>query len=338
VPLDTLGRPLRSLRISVTDRCNLRCLYCMPEESYVWLPRQEILHYEEMARLADVFVSLGVEEIHITGGEPLVRHDLPRLVEMLAPRVKDLALTTNGTHLARMAGELRSAGLARVTVSLDTLRRERFLAMTRRDELAHVLEGIARAREAGFSPLKVNTVVMRGRNDDEIGDLLAFAKEAGAELRFIEYMDVGGATHWSWERVVSKREILERVEQRFGPPVPVITDPSSPAVRYRLADGTTFGVIASTTAPFCRACDRSRLTADGTFLLCLYATEGVNLRDALRSGASDDELRALVSSTWAARADRGAEVRLALREERGALATKDVLRKNPRLEMHTRGG
>jgi GTP 3',8-cyclase len=337
---DALSRPLGSLRISVTDRCNLRCRYCMPEQEYVWLPKESILTFEEIARLARVFVSLGVAKLRLTGGEPLLRHDLPTLVALLSQlEVSDLAMTTNGLLLERHAEALRRAGLARVTVSLDTLRPERMRELARSDRHADVLAGIAAARGAGFAPIKLNSVVIRGTNDDELGDLIEFAKGQGAEVRFIEYMDVGGATGWSAEQVVSQREMLERLTARYGSIVPVASgdDPSAPAERFRLADGTTFGIIASTTAPFCRSCDRSRLTADGTWFLCLYAERGIDLREPLRAGASDEDLRRVITAAWSARTDRGAEERLAV-AARGALYQIDALRADPRREMHTRGG
>jgi cyclic pyranopterin phosphate synthase len=337
---DTLARPLGSLRISVTDRCNLRCRYCMPEQDYVWLPKESILTFEEIARLARVFVSLGVTKLRLTGGEPLLRHDLPALSAMLAaiPGVQDLAMTTNGLLLAKHAEALRRAGLRRVTVSLDTLRPERMRELARSDRHADVLAGIAAARAAGFARVKLNTVVIRGVNDDELSDLIEFARGQGAEVRFIEYMDVGGATGWSAEQVVSQREMLERLAERYGPIATVEgDDPSAPAERFRLADGETFGVIASTTAPFCRSCDRSRLTADGTWFLCLYAEQGIDLREPLRSGASDEDLRGVIRQAWTARADRGAEERLSV-AQRGALYQLDALRADPRREMHTRGG
>ena len=311
---DKLRRPLGSLRVSVTDRCNLRCRYCMPEQDYVWLPKQSILTFEEIARLVGVFTSWGVEKIRLTGGEPLLRHDLPTLTAMLAANtaVRDLALTTNGVLLARHAAPLKQAGLGRVTVSLDTLRADRMRELARTDRHADVLEGIRTARAAGFS-LKLNTVVIRGVNDDELGDLIEFARKHKAEVRFIEYMDVGGATAWSAEQVVSQREMLEVLSARYGAITPVTAgDISAPAERFRLPDGTTFGIVASTTAPFCRSCDRSRLTADGTWFLCLYAARGTDLREPLRKGATDAELADLIASTWRGRTDRGAEERLAL--------------------------
>jgi cyclic pyranopterin phosphate synthase len=338
---DTLSRPLGSLRVSVTDRCNLRCRYCMPEQEYVWLPKQSILTFEEIARLARVFVELGVTKLRLTGGEPLLRHDLPALSAMLAgiPGVQDLAMTTNGLLLAKQAEALRRAGLRRVTVSLDTLRPERMRELARSDRHADVLAGIAAARAAGFAPVKLNSVVIRGVNDDELADLVAFARSEGAEVRFIEYMDVGGATGWSAAQVVSQREMLEGLSRRYGAIAPVSSadDPSAPAERFRLPDGTTFGIIASTTAPFCRSCDRSRLTADGTWFLCLYAERGVDLREPLRSGASDEDLRRVITEAWTARTDRGAEERLSV-AQRGVLYKIDALRADPRREMHTRGG
>jgi len=336
---DRLTRPLGSLRVSVTDRCNLRCRYCMPEQEYVWLPKQSILTFEEIARLVGVFVSLGVEKVRLTGGEPLLRHDLPALTAMLARigGVRDLAMTTNGLLLARQVEALRRAGLGRVTVSLDTLQPKRMQDLARTDRHADVLAGIVAARAAGFR-VKLNTVVMRGVNDDELVDLVEFARANQAEVRFIEYMDVGGATGWSAEQVVSQREILDVLSARYGPITPVTTgDISAPAERFRLADGATFGIVASTTAPFCRSCDRSRLTADGTWLLCLYAERGIDLREPLRNGASDATLADLISSTWRGRTDRGAEARLGL-VNRTPLFQVEGLRADPHREMHTRGG
>ncbi len=337
--LDTFGRRLRNLRISVTDRCNLRCGYCMPEEEYVWLPREEILHFEEISRLADVFLALGVDKIRLTGGEPLLRRDVESLVRLLVakPGVRDLAMTTNGVLLAEHAVSLRRAGLHRVTVSLDTLRPERFTALTRRTTHAEVLEGIASVPRAGFADTKLDTVVMRGVNDDELADLIEFGRAVPAEIRFIEYMDVGGATRWSAEQVVSRREILEKLEKRYGRIEAVVEESTAPADRYRMADGTVFGVISSTTAPFCADCDRSRLTADGMWYLCLYAARGTDLRGPLRARASSEELAALITGGWRARTDRGAEDRLAVRD-RSPLIQIGGLRQDPHLEMHTRGG
>jgi len=336
---DVYQRPLRNLRISVTDRCNLRCSYCMPEEDYVWLPREQILNFEEMSTLVDVFIGLGVDKIRLTGGEPLLRRDLPQLIRLLAdkPALRDLALTTNGVLLADQAPALGAAGLHRVTVSLDTLRPERFAALTRRTNHAQVLAGIAALAPAGFAGTKLDTVVMRNVNGDELVELIEYGRTVPAEVRFIEYMDVGGATRWSMDKVVSRAEMLKSLEQRYGRIEPVVEESTAPADRYRLADGTIFGIISSTTEPFCASCDRSRLTADGVFYLCLYAQQGVDLRGPLRRGASRDELSALITGAWRRRTDRGAEERLRLRD-RTPLVQIGRLREDPHLEMHTRGG
>jgi len=336
---DTFGRPLRNLRLSVTDRCNLRCQYCMPERDYVWLPRAEILTFEEIDRLVEVFVGLGVTKSRLTGGEPLLRRDLPKLVRLLAarPGLTDLAITTNGVLLADSARPLKEAGLHRVTVSLDTLRPERFEALTRFDNLGKVLAGIDAAAAEGFRALKLDAVIMKGVNDDEILPLLEYGRRVGAEVRFIEYMDVGGATHWRKDRVFSRTEMLGLLEAQYGAVAPVVEFSTAPAERFLLPDGTVFGIIASTTAPFCRSCDRSRLTADGLWYLCLYATHGTDLRGPLRSGAPAEDLAALITGVWRRRDDRGAEERLALRN-RAPLVGVEELRVDPHLEMHTRGG
>jgi GTP 3',8-cyclase len=337
--LDRFHRPLRSLRVSVTDRCNLRCQYCMPEPDYAWLPRQSILDFEEIAVLVDAFTPLGVDRLRITGGEPLLRRDLPRLIALLAdrPAIRDLALTTNGVLLAAQAKALRDAGLHRITVSLDTLRRDRFQAIARFDELPAVLAGIDAAAAAGFGSLKIDSVIIRGRNDDELSALLEFGRRMGAEVRFIEYMDVGGATKWSREAVVPRREMLEQLSRVYGEIAAEPGRDSAPAERFRLPDGTTFGIIASTTEPFCAACDRSRLTADGLWLLCLYARGGLDLRRPLREGATSEELGRLISTVWSMRADRGAEERLES-PARDALIPVAALKRDAHLEMHTRGG
>jgi cyclic pyranopterin phosphate synthase len=328
----------------------------MPEDDYVWLPREDVLQFEEMATLVDVFIALGVDKVRLTGGEPLIRRDLPALVRMLAvkPGLADLALTTNGVLLADQIDALKSAGLGRVTVSLDTLRPDRFLRLTRFDELQRVKAGIDAVKRV-FAPssgrgdgaprlVKIDSVVIRGVNDDELVDLIEYGKSVDAEVRFIEYMDVGGATQWSPDRVVSRRQMLEVLTCRYGA-IQQVTDRSAaaagvnnaPADRFLLSDGTTFGIISSTTDPFCRTCDRSRLTADGMWYLCLYAARGIDLRAALRCGASVDELKALIAGGWQGRDDRGAETRLALGERRAFVAV-NALKKDPHLEMHTRGG
>jgi cyclic pyranopterin phosphate synthase len=337
--LDRFGRPLRSLRVSVTDRCNLRCLYCMPEADYVWLPKDTLLSFEEIGDIVDAFTDLGVDRIRLTGGEPLLRRDLPTLVRSLAERdaVKDLALTTNGALLTAYAAALRDAGLHRITVSLDTLNPKRFETMTRFDMHSAVLAGIDAAAAAGFSSLKIDTVVIRGINDDELAPLIEYGRRVGAEVRFIEYMDVGGATRWSKGAVMPRRAMLEALEREYGAIVPLDERTSAPADRFALPDGTVFGIISSTTEPFCDACDRSRLTADGMWLMCLYAHGGTDLRRALRAGASREELRHLIATVWSSRADRGAEERLTF-DRREPLIPVSALKKDAHLEMHTRGG
>jgi len=311
----------------------------MPEENYIWLPRASLLSFEELARLAQIFAGLGASKVRLTGGEPLLRHELPELVSRIraAEGIDEIALTTNGLLLRRYAEALRAAGLDRVTVSLDTLRPDRALAFARVDRHADILDGVRAAREAGFAGTKLNTVVIRGFNDDELVDLLEFGRRESAEVRFIEYMDVGGATRWSYADVVGRREMLERLGAHFGGVEPIPTSGPAPAERYRLPDGTVFGIIASTTEPFCRSCDRSRVTADGTWFLCLYAADGTDLRALLRGGADDAEIAEFIRRTWSARADRGAEARLAA-PDRSALYQLDSLRADPRREMHTRGG
>jgi cyclic pyranopterin phosphate synthase len=302
----------------------------MPEQEYAWLPRESILSFEEIDRLVGIFAGLGVDKVRLTGGEPLLRHDLPKLVALLDRHsgIRDLALTTNGILLERHAAELRQAGLSRVTVSLDTLRPDRMLDFARSPRHQDVLRGIAAA---------LNVVVIRDYNDDELIDLVEFARSETAEVRFIEYMDVGGATDWSMEQVVSRREMLERLENFYGPVRALEEGGAAPAERFRLPDGTVLGIIASTTAPFCRDCDRSRLTADGTWLLCLYGESGVDLRQLLREGRTDEEIRGSIHESWSSRSDRGAELR-AESPQRGALYQLESLRADPHREMHTRGG
>ena len=336
---DRFGRPLRSLRISVTDKCNLRCQYCMPEPDYAWLPRETLLTFDEVASVTRAFTALGVDRVRITGGEPLLRRNLPALVEQLAqmPELNDLAMTTNGVLLAPLANTLRAAGLRRITVSLDTLHRSRFQRLTGFDEHGRVFAGLDAAARAGFESLKIDTVIIRGVNDDELVDMIEFGKHIGAEVRFIEYMDVGGATKWTRESVLSRREMLEHLTSAYGAIQPEQERGSAPAARYQLPDGTTFGIISSTTEPFCASCDRSRLTADGIWLMCLYARAGTDLRRPLRAGATADDLQHLIRTVWAQRADRGAEERLSV-ERRDVLIPVAALKKDAHLEMHTRGG
>ena len=329
---------MRNLRLSVTDRCNLRCNYCMPEEDYTWLPKSNVLSFEETLRLVDLFVEAGVDKVRITGGEPLLRRELPKLIEMLASRrLSDLAMTTNGVLLKKHAAELIDAGLKRLTISLDSLDPQTFSLLTRRDTLSQVLGGIEAAGDAGFTGTKIDTVVIAGVNEHELPRLIKYAQSVHAEVRFIEYMDVGGATRWRMARVVSRARILELVGEHFGGVSAIPRSDSAPAERFTLPDGTTFGVISSVTQPFCASCDRARLTADGMWFTCLYAERGTDLRRMLRSGASDDELRQALREGWGNRADRGAEVRAGV-ADRGALAAAASMRDNPHLEMHTRGG
>jgi cyclic pyranopterin phosphate synthase len=311
----------------------------MPEERYVWLPRKDLLTFEETARLVDVFTEMGVTKVRLTGGEPLLRKDMAILVRMLSenPRVEDLALTTNGLLLAEHAQTLFDAGLHRVTVSLDTLRPGRFEVLTRNKNLERVLRGMERAREIGFRELKIDSVILRGTNEDELTDLIELGKELGAEIRFIEYMDVGGATQWSMDRVYPKAEMLEVLEKHYGTLSPMVERRWAPADRYTLPDGTVFGIISSITDPFCRTCDRSRLTADGLWYLCLYAETGIDLRKPLRGNASKAQIQSLIRAHWTARAERGAELRSEL-AGRSALVEVEELRRNPHREMHTRGG
>jgi GTP 3',8-cyclase len=339
VLVDRLGRPLRDLRLSVTDRCNLRCTYCMPEETYKWLPRGDILRFDELHRMVRVFASLGVSKVRITGGEPLLRNNLPELVRMIASEtaIRDLAMTTNGVLLAERAVALRKAGLGRVTVSLDTLRPDRFQALSQRANHADVMHGIRTLTQSGFTGTKIDTVVIRGANDDELPDLLEFGATVPAEVRFIEYMDVGGATGWTSRLVVSREEMLRRLEDRYGKIEALERHDSAPASRFRLPDGRVFGIVSSTTQPFCASCDRSRVTADGMWYRCLYAREGTDLRSPLRSGVSDDDLRRALANVWRERRDQGAIDRLSVPWRRSAVPVT-LLKRDPHLEMHTRGG
>ena len=337
-PTDTLGRAMRDLRISVTDRCNFRCTYCMPKEifgkDYAFLPRDQILSFEEIERLARAFVAGGVEKLRITGGEPLVRRGLPDLIAMLSAirrpdgRALDLTLTTNGSALRTLARPLADAGLQRVTVSLDSLDDEVFGAMNGIDfPVAKVLDGIAAAMEAGLAPIKVNMVVRRGINETSVVPMAAWAREAGVILRFIEYMDVGHSNGWRMDDVVPAAELLEMLASVW----PV--EPADPlyrgevANRWRYVDGGgEFGVIASVTEPFCRDCTRARISAEGQLYTCLFAVEGHDLRAVLRSDATDTELVAYIETIWTRREDRYSELRSA--------ATANL----PRIEMFAMGG
>ena len=307
--VDTYGRVHTDLRISVTDRCNFRCSYCMPAEDMKWLPREDILSYEEIERVARVLEGLGVTAVRLTGGEPLVRADLPVLVRKLAAiGFEDISLTTNGVGLPHLAGTLVSAGLRRVNVSLDSLDRSRFAAITRRDALDAVLAGMDAAEAAGLAPLKVNVVRMRGVNDDEIVDFAVFARETGRPVRFIEYMPLDAAHAWERPDVVPAREIVDRIDAVFPlEPLGTRDDDPAPADRYRFADGGgEIGVIASVTDAFCGSCNRLRLTADGALRNCLFATQEWSVRDVLRAGGSDADLELLCRQVvWAKAAGHG---------------------------------
>jgi GTP 3',8-cyclase len=291
IPLiDPFERRVKDLRISITDRCNFRCTYCMPAEGMEWLPKSELLTYEEIARVARVCVErYGFEAIRLTGGEPLVRAHITRLIAMLAPLGVDIALTTNGVKLGESAHDLVDAGLQRVNVSLDTLQRETFLALTRRDELDRVVAGIDAALDAGLDPVKVNAVVMRGVNDAEVVDLARFGRDRGVGVRFIEYMPLDAQGEWSRDVVVPAAEILDRIDAVF-PLVRAESNGPEPATRFDYCDGRgDVGVIASVTEPFCESCDRVRLTAEGQFRTCLFALDEYDLRADLRQGAGLDE-------------------------------------------------
>jgi cyclic pyranopterin phosphate synthase len=297
--LDTFGRVADDLRISVTDRCNFRCTYCMPAEGLEWLPKSEILSFEELTRLLALFVRLGVRSLKVTGGEPTVRADLPKLVRMfreVGPDL-DISITTNGALLDRLAAPLAEAGVDRATVSCDSLLRHRFAEMTRRDALEKVLAGLRAAEEAGLTPIKINCVVIGGTNDDEVVDFARWARETGYEVRFIEYMPLDAEHAWERAKVVPSARILEAIDAAY--PIESAGHDNEPATSYRFTDGAPgrVGVIASVTEPFCDTCNRLRLTAEGMARACLFALEETDLRAPMRAGASDDELEGLIRST-----------------------------------------
>ncbi|MFQ5737554.1 MAG: GTP 3',8-cyclase MoaA [Acidobacteriota bacterium] len=329
---DQLDRPLRDLRVSVTDRCNLRCHYCMPVEvfgpDYPFLERGELLSYEEIARLGRIFVSCGVEKIRITGGEPLVRRGLPGLIEMLSRirGVRDLTLTTNGLLLKRQAKDLKAAGLQRITVSLDSIDEEVFRRMNGLGvDAADVLAGIEAAQEAGLVPVKINTVVQRGVNDHTLVDLARHFRGTDCIVRFIEYMDVGNTNGWRLEEVVSAQEILARIHTAFPlQPVPPQYR-GEVANRWRYLDGQgEIGVISSVTVPFCGHCSRARLSSEGRLYTCLFAERGFDLRNLLRGGASDEDLRNTIRSVWTHRGDRYSEIRSLAGENRSKVEMSHI--------------
>ncbi len=315
--LDRLDRPVEDLRVSLTDRCNLRCTYCMPREMFgpdhAFLPREELLSFEELTRVLAAFIDLGVSKLRLTGGEPLLRTDLPDLIAMIAPLpgVQDIALTTNGILLPRLAGRLVAAGLKRVTISLDALDDETFRRVADTPlSVRAVTEGVEAALAAGLSPVKINSVIQRGVNDHQIEDLAGWARDTGVTLRFIEFMDVGTTNGWQRERVVPADEVQARIHARW-PIAPVEPDRQGEvAERFRYLDGAgEVGIVASVTRPFCRTCVRARLSAIGELYTCLFAATGHDLRAVVRGGASDEELRAAIASVWRARTDRASELR-----------------------------
>jgi GTP 3',8-cyclase len=292
---DSYGRAIRDLRVSLTDRCNFRCFYCLPHGEPPIAPKEQMLSYEEIEYVSDIFVSLGIEKIRLTGGEPMMRRDIETIIAKLSalkPRLHDLALTTNGYFLPGRALELKEAGLDRVTISLDSLKRGVFKEMTGVDVLERVLEGIHAAKEAGLTPIKINAVIVRGHNDGEVADFAAFAREHDLQMRFIEFMPLDSGHEWSREMVVSGREMREQIEERFQLVPLKIRRGSETSARYRFADGAPgeIGIIAPVTEPFCGACSRIRLTADGQIRTCLFSTIEHSLRDVLRRGASRAEI------------------------------------------------
>jgi len=298
---DSFGRAIRDLRVSLTDRCNFRCFYCLPHGEPPIAPKSEMLSYEEIEYACDIFVSLGIEKIRLTGGEPMMRRDIETIIRKLSalkPRLHDLALTTNGYFLPGRAAELKAAGLDRVTISLDSLKRGVFKEMTGVDVLERVLEGIQAAKHAGLTPIKINAVIVRGHNDEEVADFAAFAREHDLQMRFIEFMPLDSGHEWSREMVVSGREMRQRIEERF-PLVPLkVPRGSETSSRYRFADNARgeIGIIAPVTEPFCGACSRIRLTADGQIRTCLFSTVEHSLRDVLRSNASRREIVEFIES------------------------------------------
>lgn len=335
--VDTYSRFLQDLRISVTDRCNFRCSYCMPFDEYVWIEKHEILTFEEIERLARIFVKLGVEKIRLTGGEPLLRKDLHKLVSRLATirSLQDVCLTTNGAYLARQAVALKAAGLKRINVSLDTLDHEKFKKIVKRGNLDKVLEGLFAARDQGFQPIKINTVIERDVNDGEILQLVKFSRTHGFDLRFIEYMDVGNSNSWRSQKMLTKEEILDKIQAVFPMEELGRNQGRAPAVDYQFKDGGGYiGFIASVTHPFCSDCTRARLTADGKFVTCLFSEVGHDLKTPLRQGASDQEIEDQMMNVWRQRSDRYSEIRLeALRSEEGYNA-----REHKKIEMISLGG
>ena len=334
---DRYNRPVRDLRISVTDRCNFRCTYCMPFDEYVWIDKREILSFEEITRLASLFAGLGVNKIRLTGGEPLLRKDLDKLIGKLSPigGIEDVCLTTNGALLEEQAPALAAAGLRRINVSLDTLDAEKFKQITKRGDLERVLVGLFAAKRAGLQPIKINAVIERGLNEDDIIPLVEFSRENGFAMRFIEYMDVGNSNNWISQKMVSKKEIIGRIDARFPLREVGRDHGTAPSVDYAFADGGgDIGVIASVTEPFCASCTRARLTADGKLVTCLFSNHGHDLKGLMRKGATDAELIEVISTVWQQRTDRYSDERLEAMNSPGGYQPKE----HRKIEMITLGG
>jgi GTP 3',8-cyclase len=334
--VDALKRPIKDLRISVTDRCNFRCSYCMPLDEYEWINKKEILTFEEISRLATLFVGLGVEKIRLTGGEPLVRQNLDKLVAKLSSigGLKDLCLTTNGALLAEKVAALKASGLKRVNISVDSLSPEKFRQMTKRGDLSKVLNGIFAAKQHGLQPIKLNAVIERGLNEDDILSLVEFSRDNGFVLRFIEYMDVGNSNNWTSGKLVSKKEIIEKIHSQYPLKEVGRVGGNAPSVDYEFIDGRgDVGVIASVTEPFCSSCTRVRLTADGKIVTCLFSGIGHDVKALIRGGASDEEISQFIVSIWEKRVDRYSAQRLE------ALRSSNYDPKNhKKIEMISLGG
>jgi len=333
---DTYNRPIKDLRISVTDRCNFRCVYCMPHDEYEWIDKKEILTFEEITRLARLFARLGVDKIRLTGGEPLMRRNLELLIAQLSSieGIKDLCVTTNGSLLADKVAVFKAAGLKRINVSVDTLNPEKFKEICKRGDLDKVLEGLFAAQKQGLRPIKVNAVIERGVNDDDIVELVEFSRQHGFFMRFIEYMDVGNTNSWTSEKLVSKKEIVEKINARFPLREVGRENGSAPAVDYEFVDGRgEVGVVASVTEPFCSTCNRTRLTADGKLVTCLFSSVGHDLKALLRGGSSDDEILGFITRIWQGRKDRYSSERLEALQS----STYDP-KQRKKIEMITLGG
>ncbi|MBI2916107.1 MAG: GTP 3',8-cyclase MoaA [Elusimicrobia bacterium] len=333
---DLLRRPLKELRISLTDRCNFRCVYCLPFEEYERIEKDSLLTFEEIERAARLFVGYGVETIHLTGGEPLLRRGIEDLVGRISAiqGLKDLCMVTNGSLLSEKAELLRKSGLQRITVSLDALDPIKFQSMVRREDLERVLCGLQKSKECGFHPIQLNAVILKGVNDGEVIPLVRYARENGFVIRFIEYMDVGHTNHWDIAKVLTKREILETVRSEFPLEEVGRNRAGSTSVRYRFLDGKgEMGIIASVTEPFCSQCARMRLTADGRLVTCLFQSQGFDLKEFLRRGSSDEEIHRFMDSVWSQRKDRYSEERW----EKITQGRAPADRKN-RIEMIQLGG